>query len=147
VKLELPDWIERAGKAPIRVVKFAFDFRNVLTDMNIIPELWSQRKKVYDDACGEDDKIYVDAMLHMGIAFGGKWQVETRARRDGYDWVGDDDKPLPKHNGGKGERWEGLPEVLTPAFDVDKIVDKLREDFPVWKLLKPLEPPPLPGPD
>jgi hypothetical protein len=131
VKIKIPDRIERDGQIPIKVIKFPFDFRNVITDMDIIPKLWNQEKKVYDESSSQNEKIYIDAILHMGMTFGGNWQVEKRARRDGYDWVGDDDKPLPKHNGGEGDRWEGLPEELRPAFDVDQIVERLQKDYPV----------------
>ena len=135
VKLKIPDLIKCEGHSAINVIKYPFDFRNVITDMDIIPKLWNQEKKVYDEDCEKDEKIYIDAILHMGIMFGDHWQVEKRARRDGYDWVGDDDKALPKHNGGKGERWEGLPEVLTPTFNVDKIVEKIKKNFPVSDVL------------
>ena len=67
----------------------------------------------------------------MGITSGVNWQVEKVAHRDGYDWVGDDEKALPKHNGGKGERWEGLSEILTPVYDVEKVVERIKEDLPV----------------
>ena len=131
MKLKIPDRLEREGRPTINVIKFPFDFRNFITDMDIIPKLWNHEKKVYDEDCEQDEKIYIDAILHMGITSNGQWQVEKRARRDGYDWVGDDDKPLPKHNGGKGGRWEGLPEILTPAFNVDKIVEQLEKNLPV----------------
>lgn len=99
--------------------------------MDIIPELWSGQKEVYEPGCDERKKIHIDAMLHLGMNFADYWQVEKRARRDGYDWVGDDGVPLPKHNGGRGGRWEGLPEVLTPIFDVDDVVRRLQEELPV----------------
>lgn len=102
--------------------------------MDIIPTLWNGSKKVYDPDAKEGETIYIDAMLHMGMNFRDYWCVETRARRDGYDWVGDDGVPLPKHNGGEGGRWEGLPEVLTPAFDIDNIVQRLHQELPVIDL-------------
>jgi hypothetical protein len=34
-------------------------------------------------------------------------------------------------NGGKGGRWEGLPDQLTPMFDLDKMVHRLRKELPV----------------
>ncbi|KAI0139028.1 hypothetical protein F4776DRAFT_617775 [Hypoxylon sp. NC0597] len=130
VKLKLPDRIEREGHIPINIIKYPVDFRNVITDMDIIPELWSGKKKVYDPGCKQGQKLYIDAMLHLGMNFSDVWQVEKRARRDGYDWVGDDGVPLPKHNGEKGRRWEGLPEVLVPVFDVDHVVRRLHEELP-----------------
>lgn len=99
--------------------------------MDIIPTMWSGNRQVYEPGCPEEQKIRVDAMLHLGMNFQSTWAVEKRARRDGYDWVGDDGVPLPKHNGGKGQRWEGLPDVLKPAFDVDKIVGGLQAVLPV----------------
>ncbi|KAL8658194.1 MAG: hypothetical protein Q9226_001192 [Calogaya cf. arnoldii] len=130
VKAKIPDLIERKGKSPIKIINFPYNFRNVITDMDIIPTLWNQEMKVYDGDCNEGERIYVDAMLHMGITSGGDWQVEKVAHRDGYDWVGDDEKALPEHNGGKGERREGLPEILTPVYDVEKIVERIKKDLP-----------------
>jgi hypothetical protein len=57
--------------------------------------------------------------------------VEERARRDGYDWVGDDGLPLPRHNGGKGGRWEGMPEELGPVFSVGEAVRRAQQEVPV----------------
>ncbi|KAK7990148.1 hypothetical protein PG989_010463 [Apiospora arundinis] len=130
VKLALPDKIEREGRIPIKVIKFHTDFRNVITDMDIIPTLWNGKKEVYEPGCEEGETIHVDAVLHLGMNFSDSWALEKRARRDGYDWVGDDGVPLPKHNGGKGGRWEGLPEELEPVFDVDRIVDGLHRVLP-----------------
>ncbi|KAF2753269.1 peptidase C15, pyroglutamyl peptidase I-like protein [Pseudovirgaria hyperparasitica] len=121
VKDMLPTRIERNHRIPITIIKFPKDFRNVITDMDIIPKMWNGQKRVYDEDCEEGDKIYIDAMLHLGMNFDEYWQIERVARRDGYDWVGDDGVPLPKHNGGKGGRWEGLPEVLKPMFDIEHI--------------------------
>ncbi|KAL2677355.1 hypothetical protein Neosp_011124 [[Neocosmospora] mangrovei] len=39
VKLALPDRIEREGRVPIKIIKYHTDFRNVITDMDIIPQL------------------------------------------------------------------------------------------------------------
>ncbi|KAI0104456.1 hypothetical protein F4814DRAFT_455764 [Daldinia grandis] len=130
LKLELPSRIEREGHIPIKIIKYPIDFRNVITDMELIPELWSGKKKVYEPGCRQGQKIYIDAMLHLGMNFADFWQIEKRARRDGYDWVGDDGVPLPKHNGGKGKRWEGVPKVLTPVFNVDHIARRLYKDLP-----------------
>lgn len=101
--------------------------------MDIIPTLWNGDRRVYEPDCDEGQRIHIDAILHLGMNFSNFWRVEKRARRDGYEWVGDDGLPLPKHNGGKGEMWEGLPEDLTPVFDVDKIAQKLHEQLPVRK--------------
>lgn len=131
VKLKLPDRIEREGRTPIKVIKFHTDFRNVITDMDIIPTLWNGKKEVYDPTCKEGEKIHIDALLHLGMNFSDIWTVEKRARRDGYEWVGDDGVPLPKNNGEKGGRWEGLPEELRPVFDVDRIVEGLHRVLPV----------------
>ena len=136
MKLTLPDRIERKNRIPIRIIKYHTDFRNVITDMDLIPPLWSGKKSVYEPDCGQGKKIHIDAMLHLGMNFSDTWEVETRARRDGYDWVGDDGVPLPKHNGGKGERWEGLPEVLKPVFNVDHIVEGLQTMMPVRSIFQ-----------
>ena len=117
VKLKIPDLIKREGHSPINVIKYPFDFRNVITDMNIGPKLWNQEKKVYDEDYKKDEKIYIDAILHMGITFGDHWQVEKRARRDGYDWVGDDDKlclstTVERVRGGKGSRKSSLLHLM-----------------------------------
>ncbi|KAI1127031.1 hypothetical protein F5Y10DRAFT_243523 [Nemania abortiva] len=130
VKLKIPDRIEREGYMPINIIKYHFDFRNVITDMDIIPKLWNREKKVYDENAEDGEEIYVDAMLHMGMNFTEIWRIEKRARRDGYDWVGDDGVPLPKHNGEKGGRFEGLPEVLTPMFNIDDMEKRLQEELP-----------------
>lgn len=105
--------------------------------MDIIPTLWNGDKRVYDPDATESENIYIDAALHMGMNFSDYWAVETRARRDGYDWVGDDGVPLPKYNGGEGKRWEGLPEVLTPVFDTDTILQRLHQELPVRILPTP----------
>ena len=42
-----------------------------------------------------------------------------------------DDEALPQHYGGEIERWEGPSEVLTPLFNVDKIVERIKKDAPV----------------
>ncbi|KAI8656998.1 hypothetical protein NCS56_01305500 [Fusarium sp. Ph1] len=131
VKLALPDRIEREGRVPIKIIKYHTDFRNVITDMDIIPQLWNEDKRVYEPDAKEGKKIHIDAMLHLGMNFADYWQVEKRARRDGYDWTGDDGVPLPSHNGDKGGRWEGLPDQLRPVFDVDGIVDRLHQELPV----------------
>lgn len=99
--------------------------------MDIIPTLWNGNKRVYDPDAKEGESIYIDAMLHMGMDFSDNWFVESRARRDGYDWVGDDGVPLPKHNGGQEGRWKGLPEVLTPVFDIDSVIQRLHQELPV----------------
>ncbi|KAI0115620.1 hypothetical protein GGR51DRAFT_503591 [Nemania sp. FL0031] len=130
VKLKIPDRIEREGRIPINVIKYHFDFRNVITDMDIIPTLWNREKKVYDESAEDGDKIYVDAMLHMGMNFSDIWRIESRARRDGYEWVGDDGVPLPKYNGGEGGRFEGLPEVLKPMFNIDDMEKRVQEELP-----------------
>jgi hypothetical protein len=131
VKAKLPDRIEREGRIPIKIIKYPVDFRNVFTDMDIIPKLWNRDRGVYDPDSKEGDQIYIDAILHLGMNFSDIWRVEERAHRDGYDWVGDDGVPLPKHNGGEGGRFEGLPEVLRTMFDVDDIVRRLHEELPV----------------
>ncbi|KAF2116369.1 hypothetical protein BDV96DRAFT_686741 [Lophiotrema nucula] len=131
VKQKLPDTIKRDGKSTINIIKYPFDFRNVLEDEDRIPPMWNQSKKVYDPDCDEDEKIYIDAMIHLGMAPDeDTWRIEKRARRDGYDWVGDDDIRLPKHNGGKDGMFEGLPEVLTPDYDVDEVAKQVKEDLP-----------------
>ncbi|KAI0377691.1 hypothetical protein F5Y04DRAFT_263478 [Hypomontagnella monticulosa] len=131
VKLKLPDRIEREGRVPIKIIKYPIDFRNVITDMDIIPKLWNGEKRVYEPHCKQGQKIHIDAMLHLGMSFIDHWEVEERARRDGYDWVGDDGVPLPKENGRKGGRWEGLPEVLKPCFDIDYIMQRLHRELPI----------------
>ncbi|KAI1458141.1 hypothetical protein F4805DRAFT_425671 [Annulohypoxylon moriforme] len=130
VKLRLPECIERKGRIPIKIIKYPTDFRNVITDMDIIPTLWNGKRSVYEPSHKRDQEIYIDAMLHLGMNFSDVWQVETRARRDGYEWVGDDGVPLPKYNGGKGGRWKGLPKVLKPFFKVERIVKRLHEELP-----------------
>ncbi|KAH8660513.1 hypothetical protein BX600DRAFT_523505 [Xylariales sp. PMI_506] len=130
VKRQLPDRIELPGRAPIRILKVLPDFRNYITDMDIVPKLWSGQQKVYNPDCEDGEPIHVDAMVHMGMNGADFWTIEKLARRDGYNWVGDDGVPLPKHNGGEGERWEGLPEVLETSFNVDNIVERIREDLP-----------------
>ncbi|KAF4458060.1 Peptidase C15 [Fusarium austroafricanum] len=130
VKKLMPDRIERRGHIPIKIIKYHTDFRNVIADMCLIPPLWNKDKRVYDPNTKPGKRIHVDAMLHLGMNGVNYWQVENRARRDGYDWVGDDGVPLPKCNGVQGGRWEGLPEVLRPIFDVDAVVDKLHQQLP-----------------
>ena len=70
-------------------------------------------------------------MLHLGMSSSDYWRIEKIARRDGYDWVGDDGIALPKHNGGKGETWEGLPEELMPVFDVEGVAQQLHDQLSV----------------
>ncbi|KAM0438441.1 hypothetical protein ACHAPT_001190 [Fusarium lateritium] len=125
VKMVLPDRVEREG----RIIKYRTDFRNVITDMDIIPQLWNNDKRVYEPDAKEGKKIHIDAMLHLGMNFADYWQAEKRARRDGSIWTGDDGVP-PSHNGDKGGRWEGLPDQLLPVFDVDDIRDRLHQEAP-----------------
>jgi hypothetical protein len=40
--------------------------------------------------------MHIDAILHLGMNFEDFWEVEKNARRDGYDWVGDDGLALPR---------------------------------------------------
>jgi pyroglutamyl-peptidase len=104
--------------------------------MDLVPELWSGKKNLLLDtesSSSDDDAqgtVRIDAMLHMGMNFEDYYQVEPYARRDGFDWVGDDGLPLPKRNGGIGGRWQGLPTMLTPFFDVNEIVARIKDDLP-----------------
>ena len=128
----LPELIEREGFLPIKVVKYPFDFRNVFKDMERIPKLWSRKLNVYDLDASEQDTTYVDGMIHMGMQpEESSWLIEIQARRDGYQWVGDDGKPIPPRNGGPGDMFEGLPDVLKPMYDVEGIGKILKKKHPV----------------
>lgn len=86
---------------------------------------------MYEPERTDGERIHIDAILHLGMNFQQFWEVEERARRDGYEWVGDDGLPLPNYNGKTGARWEGMPEELRPIFDVGQIVRQAQEEVPV----------------
>ncbi|KAM5350377.1 hypothetical protein ACJ41O_006882 [Fusarium nematophilum] len=67
VKVALPDRIERGGRIPIRIIKFHTHFRNVITDMDMIQQLWNEDKRVYDPDSKEGKKIHVAETLMLGI--------------------------------------------------------------------------------
>ncbi|KAI8714886.1 HET domain-containing protein [Fusarium sp. LHS14.1] len=69
VRLALPDRIEREGRVPVKIIKYHTDFRNVITDMDIIPRLWNEDKRVYEPDAKEVKKIHIDAMIHLGMNF------------------------------------------------------------------------------
>ncbi|RSL69650.1 hypothetical protein CEP54_002130 [Fusarium duplospermum] len=69
VKLALPDRIEREGSVPIKIIKYHAEFRNVITDMYIIPQLWNDDKRVHEPDAKGGKKIHIDAMLHLGMNF------------------------------------------------------------------------------
>lgn len=121
VKDRLPDTIECEGQPTIRIIKHP-TLSNALVDMDKITELWNSDQYPHDR---------IDAMLHLGINSSAVWELETRARRDGYSWVGDDGLPLPKHNGEFGARFDGQPEELRPMYDVESLIEEIRSNFPV----------------
>lgn len=128
----LPNLIEREGYPPIKVLKYPFDFRNVFVDMERIPTLWDGKLKVYEPDASEDEKVYIDGLIHIGMQPAeSHWLIEKRARRDGYKWVGDDGKQIPTENGGSGGMFEGIPEILTPMYDVEGIGKALNKRHPV----------------
>lgn len=43
---------------------------------------------MYEPDCEEGKRIYIDAILHLGMNSEHFWQVEERARRDSHDWRG-----------------------------------------------------------
>lgn len=63
-------------------------------------------------------------MLHMGmrsLTAGPVFRLEKVGRRDAYFVVDEAGKYLPRGEGEKGGYWEGLPETLSPGFDVDDV--------------------------
>ncbi|KXS94844.1 hypothetical protein AC578_3667 [Pseudocercospora eumusae] len=125
----LPERIERPDCTPIQVIKYEHDLRNTLSDMERIPKLWSCVERVYNQNATESARVHIDAMIHLGVHEDSCWEIEKQARRDGYAHKGDDGLFLPTSNGGKGERWEGLPWILTPLYDVESIVRRLDVKF------------------
>lgn len=99
--------------------------------MDRIPSLWNQKLNVWDVDGDANDAVYVDAMVHMGMSKRQDWILEARARRDGYDWIGDDNVRLPSLNGGHGGRFE----VLTPMFDVGALKTSLQMQHPASAML------------
>jgi len=70
VKVKIPDRIAREGRISIKIIKYPFNFRNVITDMDIVPTLWNGKKNVYDPGCDKEKKLYIDVILHLGMNFG-----------------------------------------------------------------------------
>jgi hypothetical protein len=60
--------------------------------------------------------------------------LEKLARRNGYEKV-DDGKYFPQEMLEKGGLWEGLPEVLSPDFDMETICSRVSQKLPVSKFL------------
>jgi len=83
----LPGLLCRDGRPTIHVIKYPYHFRNVITDMEMIPPLWDGQLKVYWPQTPDldDVNVRIDAMIHTGMADERQyWSIESMARRDGY---------------------------------------------------------------
>ncbi|XMA15354.1 hypothetical protein WAI453_008145 [Rhynchosporium graminicola] len=75
------------GWIPIEITKIPRDFRNVVTDMDIVP------------------KSEIDAILHLGKQLCRQTAaLKKRLAETDIDRIGDDGVILPKYNGKKGGR-------------------------------------------
>ncbi|KIW79479.1 hypothetical protein Z517_06091 [Fonsecaea pedrosoi CBS 271.37] len=71
-------------------------------------------------------------MLHIGKCTQKKlgYWTESIARQDIYKGVDDESQTFPPGQLGPGGLWEGLPETLSPCFDVDKAAEMVAREHP-----------------
>lgn len=131
----LPNTIERTGKPTIRILKYPHGTTCIYEESRaLICRLWSGKRAVYDESCPPEEPVSVDLMLHMGMRSlnaGPVFRLERFARRDAYNLADEVGKHLPSGEGEKGGYWEGLPETLSPGFDVDSVANMVALAVPV----------------
>ncbi len=133
VRDAMPDIIERHKAGPIKIVKYPHDIESHYSEvMRVIPELWRGKLSVFDPKCPPNQMIHIDLMLHIGMRRSENcYCFEKKARRDGYEKPGSDGVQLPPGNAERGGIWEGLPEVLEPALDIELAGGRVAKELPV----------------
>ena len=128
VRDALPNEIVRKEKAPITILKYPRDIQCIYTDiLDLVPELWSQRKSVFEtDGHTSDKKVSLDVMFHIGMhPDDSEYFFEKRARRGKYKYAGEDGKMLAS------DTFKGSPEVLFVEIDVENVVARVVERMSV----------------
>jgi hypothetical protein len=123
----LPNHISRPGKPPIRIHKYPHDIVCKYTEvLQLMPQLWGGKRAVFDPNGMPDEKVSIDAMVHIGMnPASNDYLFEKRARRDGYEEPGDDGVYLSP------DALEGLPEELHTGFDLEGIAAQVKRSLPV----------------
>ena len=94
--------------------------------MDLIPDLWSGKRSVYEPGSVSDKTLNVDLMLHIGMhPDDDVYFLEKSARREKYEHLGEDGKPLSRNI------FKGQPKKLLGGFDVEDVASKVRQSLPV----------------
>lgn len=126
----LPDTIHRPGKRTLRIFKYARDTRDTYADVRqVSKDIWGGERGFYIPQEDDDnsEKVDIDFIVHLGMEVrGDRFQIETRARRDGYEKPGDDGNMVNSDE----LKALGMVEQYGPAFDLKKAFEQLRRDIP-----------------
>lgn len=102
-------------------------------------EIWSDDPSVFGEVSlpAGGRLPHIDLVLHIGKCTQKKpgYWVESIARRDVYRGIDDEGQMFPPGQVGLGGIWEGLPETLSPCFDVDKAAEAIAKEHPVSSIL------------
>ena len=112
-----------ATSPPVKILVYTEPIRVAYkTVRELVPKLWKGRK--------------IDYAIHIGMASGRKfYSVERRGHRDGYSMRDEDSELLEDTERRKREGsnwiWDGLPEELLSAADIDDVWRRWRIALPV----------------
>ena len=133
VRDALPGLIKLQDSRVVNIVKYPHDIQACWSEVrNIIPQLLSNKRQVFEPDCGDPDaELPIDIVLQMGMSRSADSTVfETIARRDGYVQRDVDDRLLPPGDAKPGGIWEGLPFKLATTFDMEAAAQEVRKSCP-----------------
>lgn len=122
----LPNQITRKDEPPIHILKYPHDVKCIYTEVHdLVPELWSGRRSVYEVESKSNKKVSIDLMLHMGMHPDEGYMFEKRARREKYEYPGCDGRFLGK------DALKAGKQTLFVEIDVENVVAKVMKTMPV----------------
>jgi len=136
LKDALPDYIHRAGKPDIKILKAIENIPSeYAASRKLIHDLWSGNMSLYDSKTQSTAKVEVHLMVHMGMWVRQQsYCLESVARRDGYIH--------PDHRGNlpdlkdydAGGFFDGCPAEMKPDLDIEAAVQAVQSTLPGHKM-------------
>ena len=134
IRATMPDLIQRPDRPEIVVLHYHRDSLDTHEDvLEVVSEVWRAHRssflsKTDDDDGGKQNIVDITLVLHLSMTTAmPEFRVKKIAYRDGYTGPGEGsvyvDEDYFKNL--------GFPESLTPAFDCDIAVARLKKQFPV----------------
>lgn len=98
----------------------------------MISDVWRRKLAVFQPGAEENQSIEIDLVVRLGqrqsddhICF------ENTCRKDKIYGPGLDGVPLPPEYYVAGGAWDGVPDVLHPALDIEAAAAKVQEQLPM----------------